>query len=107
MLLRVNANPQVADIHGNTPLHFFALAAAEEGVIKGDAKNEKGTTKQKEERNKAKRNADVIEALVANKKCQNWYGNRNRIHYQSTLLMLAFQQRRPCTRHHHGDVGQA
>jgi hypothetical protein len=47
MLLRVNANPQVADMNGNTPLHFFALVAAEEVVIKGDANNEKGTTKRK------------------------------------------------------------
>ncbi len=75
MLLRVNANPEVADINGNTPLHFFALAAAEEGVTKGDAKkDEKGTTKQKEERNKAKRNSDAIEALASNRKCKNWYG---------------------------------
>jgi hypothetical protein len=76
MLLRVGANPQVADINGNTPLHFFAIAAAEEGVIKGDSKkDEKGTAKQKEERNRAKRNTDVIEALISNKKCLNWYRN--------------------------------
>jgi hypothetical protein len=61
-------------MNGNTPLHFFALAAAEEGVRKDDAKrDERGTSKQKEERNKAKRNADVIEALFSNKKCLNWY----------------------------------
>jgi len=123
MLLRVDANPQVADINGNTPLHFFALAAAEEGVAKGDSKkDEKGTAKQKEERNKSKRNADAIEALASNRKCQNWYGESLRplsfirflvgkceidFIFNAVVLLLAFQQRGLCPSHHRSNVGQA
>ena len=69
----------VADINGNTPLHFFAIAAAEDSTKQESAKKDDKDKDKKPNlkvKAKAKRHAALIEALGCNLKCRNRWVKR-------------------------------
>jgi hypothetical protein len=73
ILLRQKADPMVADISGNTPLHFFAIAAAEDcSISNGEKKGDKDKKSKMKLKAKEKRHAALLEALGCNLKCCNW-----------------------------------
>ena len=74
LLLRAGADPMVADINGNTPLHFFAIAAAEFSPKNAsDKKDDKEKVKEATAKLKAmqKRHTNLVELLGCNRKCRN------------------------------------
>ena len=67
----------VADVNGNTPLHFFAMTAAEDSPKKdGEKKDDKDKKSKGKSNTKEKRHAAVVEALGCNLKCCNWFVQR-------------------------------